>query len=277
MIFYNNNKLLLWAAIFFALSILPLSIKNSSPNGDDFYSKNKEIYMQDLGRANTFEKLVNYADSIYNLTERAKFDTAQYVDVVQLIIKERFHHGLAVYSFSENWIAKVSSKLFWSDFSAIVEPNDILKHKVGLCSQQTIVFMEVMKLKNIPVRSVGLGSKEGPGHFLCEVRYENEWHLFDVSVEPNWKKIYYSHKSFDYYLNNKDSLYKVYENKLSKNTLDKLMQKVNYGVVNDFSAKNMRLFHKVTFVFTYLFPMFFAALIIRAFIKRRRAKKDDQL
>ena len=98
---------------------------------------------------NSLEKIITYNDSIY-LTKKIKtFDTAAYVKIVSETIKQRFYFGLLHYRFAENWIAALSGKLLWSHLSAVVNPNDILKHSEGLCSQQTIVFMELLKRKKI--------------------------------------------------------------------------------------------------------------------------------
>lgn len=187
------------------------------------------------------------------------------------LIKYRFIHGLSNYSFAENWIAYLSGKLMWSHLSAIVNPEDILKHPEGLCSQQTIVFMEVLKRKGINVRSVGLGYKEGPGHFLCEVNYKGGWHLHDVTLEPQWNRIVNDHKSMAYYLANKDSLYVAYEKRLPREMYTKLTEKVTYGDVNAFPAKKMQIFHQSTLIITYLLPIVFIALFF--FFQKKNVNK----
>ncbi len=154
--------------------------------------------------------------------------------------------------------------------SAIVAPNDILKYPYGLCSQQTIVFMELLKRKGIKSRSVGLGYDEGPGHFLSEVYYEGSWHLYDISAEPVWKKIHNHHKSMEYYLNNKDSLYIVYESRMPKPLFDKITEKVVYGKVNDFPAKKMLLFHRFTYVLILFLPVFLLSLFFFYYMRERK-------
>jgi hypothetical protein len=161
--------------------------------------------------------------------------------------------------------------MLWSHLSAIVIPDDILKHSEGLCSQQTIVFMELLKRKGINVRSVGLGYKEGPGHFLCEVHYLSSWRLHDVTVEPQWKNTAGHHESMAYYLNHKDSLYTVYKSRMQKNIFDKITEKAIYGKVNEFPAKNMLIFQKTTFALTYMLPLFCLFMSIRLYsIKRKK-------
>jgi hypothetical protein len=159
--------------------------------------------------------------------------------------------------------------------SSIVLPDDILKHQNGLCSQQTIVFMHVLHRKNITVRSVGLGYKEGPGHFLCEVQYNGGWHIHDVSVEPVWSKISNDHLSMEYYLMKKDSLFLVYESRLPKKVFFKLLEQNTYGSVNEMPAQKMSVFHRFTFILIYILPAFLLYMTLRTYRSRTKKKKIE--
>ncbi|MBA3663523.1 MAG: hypothetical protein H0W61_04855 [Bacteroidetes bacterium] len=232
-----------------------------------------ELYKPELARLNTVNKFDSYVDSLYNSYHLPQFDTLLYVSTLSTITKERFYHGSLDYTFSENWVAWLSGKLFWSHFSSIVIPEDILNHSKGLCSQQTIVFMKNLDRKNIPFRSVGLGYKEGPGHFLCEVRYAGAWHLYDVSVEPIWSNLSNEHLSMDYYLVKKDSLFVAYEAKLSKTLFYKLLEKYQYGQPNQMPARNMTLFHRATFIFIDIIPFVCMFAAISSYRQRKKNLK----
>ena len=247
--------------LFLGLSILtfiPLLI----PDNDkyDFKAIGDEAYNPNLYFLNSINKVIHYSDSLYNEKHIGSLDTTVYVGIVSDLIKQRFRFGLSHYNLSENWIAYLSGKYLWFHLSAIVNPDDIIQRATGLCSQQTIVFMEVLKDKGINVRSIGLGKKEGPGHFLCEVHYNNSWRLHDVTKEPQWRKITKHHESINYYLNYKDSLFRVYEYRMPKKEFDIIIKQVSYGKVNDFPAKKMLLFHRVTRTATYIIPFIFLAL-----------------
>lgn len=252
---FFNNKIRLLFALFFLISVLPFLINLSTKT---FSQKLKnELFRSELSNLNSTSKAVNYIDSTYDSSNLTTFDTLRYVEIVSQFVKEKFHFGLSNYTISENWIAYLSGKVFWSHLSAIVNPDDILKHSEGLCSQQTIVFMELLKRKGIIVRSVGLGYPAGPGHFLSEVQFNNSWHLYDVTMEPVWYDLNNSHKSMAYYLNNKDSLFMSYENVYSKPIFNKLLEQVVYGKTDVFPAKNMKLFHQITLILTYILPILF--------------------
>lgn len=224
---------------------------------------NNESYDKALNRLDDIGKLTSYVDSIVGTKNISSDDTLAFVLAATEIVKKRFHYGFSNYTLADNWAAFLGGKLIWSHLSAIVEPNDILKHTEGLCSQQTIVFLDLLKVKGIPFRSVGLGPKEGPGHFLCEVHYNGDWNMYDITMEPNWSAILNSHKSMDYYKNNKDSLFLVYENKIPSSVLNKMLVQINYGNVNDMPAQNMLLFHKVCKAMIYVIPLLLLWLCIR--------------
>ncbi len=229
-----------------------------------------ELFDRNLLEINSLDKAGNYVDQIYKAEMLESFDTLKYVEVVSGFAKKRFYHGLSHYNIYENWIAVLAGKVFWTHMSAIVNSDDILKYPYGLCSQQTIVFMELLKRKGIKTRSVGLGYIEGPGHFLSEVYYQGSWHLYDISVEPIWAKINNNRNSMDYYLKNRDSLYIAYESRMPKHLFDKITERVVYGEVNDFPAKNMLLFHKFTLILTYLMPFFCLIMFFYFYLKVKK-------
>ena len=251
----------------FLISVSPFLVK--IVDGSPQKALKKELFDPNLVRLNSMDRIIPYIDSLYTSQADSKLDTATYVSIASETIKERFCFGLSNYTISDNWIAYLSGKIVWSHFLGIVDPNEILKHPCGLCSQQTIVFMEILKQKDIKVRSVGLGPKEGPGHFLCEVFYNGSWHLHDVTMEPVWKNIANHHKSIDYYLQNKDSLYMAYQVQYNKPLFYKLLEKVELGKTSEFPAKKMILFHKITMLFTYIIPLFFLLMFIRALKKQK--------
>lgn len=242
-------------------SVIPFAFRSNS----DIQNKThvSEAYNPKLNSINNIESAVDYINNEYNKHNLSGFDTVKYVQIVSKFTKERFYHGLSHYSFGDNWILFLSGKLFWSHVSAIVNPNDILKYSEALCSQQTIVFMDILTKKGINVRTVGLGYKEGPGHFLAEVYYSGKWHLYDVTLEPDWKKIVAHHESMEYYMNNKDTLYAVYNNSLNRSVFDKILNKVNYGEINEFPANNMLLLHRFTFLLIYCLPVVLLILLIK--------------
>ena len=269
LIFFKSYKYqLAFYLILLVLSLFPIALSTVSSIKNT--NSHKELFNIELSRFQTIDDITAHIDGIYSATySSSNIDTFAYVKITSDVIKKRFFHGLSQYSFKENWIAALSGKILWNHLSAIIEPDDILNYNEGLCSQQAIVFLEILKSKGIKTRWVGLGYKEGPGHFLAEVYYQGKWHLYDVNMEPKWNRIINEHKSMDYYLRSPDTLYVAYQGILDKQRFNKIMEKVEYGDVNEFPAKNMLLFHRITKIMTYLLPVFFMLMIIMTLFKQK--------
>ncbi|MDZ4664118.1 MAG: hypothetical protein SGJ15_04520 [Bacteroidota bacterium] len=270
LVMLKRNKKEIVFFLLFVIASLPFILK--LPSNDRVILKDHELFDKKLNAIRCVDDLVNYSD---NLTNSSKFDTIQFVESLSRITKLRFKHGLANYSLSDNWIASFAGKLFWDHFAAIVDADDILKHKEGLCSQQTIVFLQALKQKGIQARSVGLGKKEGPGHFIAEVKYMGNWHTYDVSLEPDWSKVNVPHQSMDYYRANRDSLFKVYKSHMPIELFNALMKTVDYGEIGKFPAKRMKLFHRTTYFIIIILPYLFLILFVNALYKRQRSKKNN--
>jgi len=258
--------------ILLALTLLPV-VWNTVSSFKNTYL-HKELFNIELSKFQSIDDITAHIDGIYSAIHTSSdIDTISYVKITSDVIKKRFFHGLSHYSFKENWIAAFAGKVLWSHLAAIVEPDDILNYNEGLCSQQTIVFLEILKRKGIKTRWVGLGYKEGPGHFISEIYYQGKWHVYDVNMEPKWNRIINDHKSMDYYLRSPDTLYVAYKGILDKQRFNKIMEKVEYGDVNEFPAKKMLLFHRLTKIITYLLPVFFVLMIIITLFKQQLPSK----
>lgn len=258
--------------ILLSISITPIVFSTVS-NLKNTY-KSKELFNIELSRFQSIEDITAHIDGIYSVTNLSpQIDTLAYVKATSDIVKKRFYHGLSEYTLKDNWITYIGGKLFWKNLIAIVDPDDILDYNEGLCSQQTIVFLEILKRKGIKTRWVGLGYKEGPGHFLAEVYYHGKWHLYDVNLEPHWERITNHHESIAYYKQYQDSLFLAYDGILSRTLYNKIMEKVQYGEVNEFPAKNMLLFHHITKIITYLIPLFLGVLILVTLFKQKVPSK----
>jgi hypothetical protein len=92
-----------------------------------------------------------------------------------------------------------------------------------------------------------------------------------VDVEPNWEATAFNHESLDVLLGNKQELYKIYEGRLTNAVIDRIITKIHYGNPNEFPAKNMLLFHKMTKVLTYFLPFLFLFIFIWYYKKYKAA------
>ena len=148
---------------------------------------NKEEFDPSLQTLSTVDKAVAFCDGLYmekaRNNETIKINEA-YPDIVSSVIRKRFYHGYSMYGFSNNYMAMMVSGVIEEGLSAIVVPDDILKYPYAACSQQSIVFMEILNRKGFPTRKVEFKGKKN-GHFCFEVYYNNGWHFYDPDMEPS--------------------------------------------------------------------------------------------
>lgn len=196
-------------------------------------------------------------------------DTLQYANLLAKVVRKRFYHGYSSYSVQENWLASVAGATIWYDLSAIVLPDDILKYPFAACSQQSIVMMECFKRKGIDYRKVGFTH-----HFALEGRIDGQWYFFDTNLEPDFTRI--PRKSFRA-LQQDNSLYAIYQQKLDSAGLNYGLAGVHYGRVNEAPAPRAMLFQLVTgWTSRLLWLLPLAVCFVSYFGKRKGREKTMQ-
>ena len=227
-----------------------------------------EEFDPELARLNNMTKLVAYCDSSYSeqsFTEDAQSFEKSYPDVVSSIVRKRFYHGYSYYNFKDNFVGMVASRVSSKGFSAIVIPDDILKYSYAACSQQSIVFMEILKQKGFVTRKVGFKGKAN-GHFCFEVYYNGNWHFIDPDMEPDVNVLNsYNRPDIAFLAHHKDVLLKAYPQYPKEKVLD-IFPNYYYGEANTFAAPKAIIFQYVTKFFSYTIWLFF----LLAFILSRR-------
>jgi len=242
------------------LMLIAISVLLALPNflNIPLYEKpkydNKELFDPRLGYINSIQKLIDVSDSIAK-KENISQGSLSYAINVSSIIRKRFYHGFCLYPLTQNWIAATGEYVFANGLASIVKPDDILQYSYGGCSQQAIVLMEVMKIKNVPYRFVGF-----PHHFATELKLNNNWYFFDPNMEPN---ISDSDRLESKWNCCADSLKKFYDTSRFKD-LDWTFGKnliVSFGNVNAAPAPRASLFHVATKYLSktlWLFPLLIA-------------------
>ncbi|WP_026462927.1 hypothetical protein [Adhaeribacter aquaticus] len=217
------------------------------------FFKEGEAFDKSLIKLNTIEKLNAYIDSCGlagNISAPSKDDAF----LVNQVIEKKFYHGFSHYSIQDNWLACLAGKVIWDHLSAIVIPNDLVKHPMAACSQQSIVMMEVLRKRGYQVRKLGLS-----GHFVLETFYDKTWHVFDPDKEPIYSG--FLHDSLNIYLEN-GYLTKAYSKSLTPVEVKRIFSKQQIGAINEFPAENARLFHVVTGYVTRSPVMHFMLLVL---------------
>lgn len=182
-------------------------------------------------------------------------DSVEYVLIVDKTLKNRFFHGYSAYNLSDNYMAYLAGKL-WSHLSAIVIPDDLLTYNNAACSQQAILFQEILKNKGFKVRKIGFTSSYS-GHFCSEVQYGGKNHFFDTNMEANWDSVEVIPNTKDL-VNNDSLLHKVYAYLREEQFILFTQNPPIYGEWDEYPAKKARLFHQLTKFFSnYLFTFIY--------------------
>ncbi len=223
-----------------------------------------EEFDPSLQRLNTVDKLVTYCDSLYeektNANRTVNFEEA-YSDITSSVVRKRFYHGYSLYGFSNNFMAMFLSQMSIDGLSAIVIPDDILKYPYAACSQQSIVFMEILKRKGFLTRKVGFSGKNS-GHFCFEVHYNYSWHFYDPDMEPDLSVLaVYNRPSIEFLARHQDILVKAYHQYPMEKVLD-IFPNYSYGTVNTFAAPKAIIFQRLTKFFSYTIWLFFLIAFI---------------
>jgi hypothetical protein len=235
-----------------------------------------EHFRPDLSRLRSISEFTLYCDSVYGSASRDKIDPEQYSLIVNQTLRDKFYHGYSYYGAGQNTFAYLLAPLIKKDLAAIVIPNDILKHPMAACSQQSIIGMEIFKRKGFSVRKVGFFSAKYGGHFCFEVFFNNRWHFFDPDLEPELSVIRANHfPSISELVKNDSLLKKLYVNK-DKDLIEKLFPTYFYGPVNKFPAPNARFFQYVTKYLSYTAWLFLILLYFYLTKRLTRPKKKEK-
>ncbi len=210
-----------------------------------------EVYNHSLARIKDLKSAGRYIDSIY-ARQHSHFDSFLYLQVTKEFVKNKFYHGNAEYSWRENWICWILGKTIWSHFNSKVASKDVIIHSRAMCSQQTMVFTDLMKQKGYSYRYAYLLSKKR-GHFCCEIWQGNEWHFVDVDMEPQWDKIKEPPNiSLEKAISN-NYLEKIYDSSYAcVKEVTHVKPSVKYENINKELGGRMKLFQKITQVLSWL-------------------------
>lgn len=203
-----------------------------------------------VDRLRSVDDVLTYTDSLAT-AEDVMLNSLEYGNLINRVIKNSFYHGYSHYSLKENWIAAVAGKILWNHLSAIVLPDDILEYPMAACSQQSIVFIECLRRKGIPFRTVSFDH-----HFAIEAYFDG-WCYFDPNIEPDFSEV----KSVSLQkLLDEGKFPELYKHAMSPAEYEMYLANPYYGEVNVLPAANATIFHKVTKVLSrtlWLVPLAF--------------------
>ena len=259
-------------SVAFQILLFELYGRFVKPVNNASYGPQEEWFDPSLMRLNNMEKLQAFCDSVYGQKDIGENDSAHYANMTGKIMRLRFYHGYSYYNLGQNFLGWALAPIIHRDLSAIVIPNDILKHPNAACSQQSIVGMQLLQKKGFKVRKVGFYDPAvQSGHFCFEVFYGDKWHFFDPDKEPELEILErYNRPSIQEITSNFGLLDSVYRKEDSTVRRGYLL-KYTYGDVNTFPAKKARIYQYATMVLSY--TLFLWLLLIGWWLGKKLKKK----
>jgi hypothetical protein len=106
---------------------------------------------------------------------------------IDQFVRDRFFHDTSLLSWRENWLA-VAAGEYWINLRVPVQPDAILQHRRAICSQQAIVFMEMLRRAGLHYAAVTMSwpspDPASSGHFAVAAKVDGRWMYFDADQEP---------------------------------------------------------------------------------------------
>ncbi len=226
-----------------------------------------EYFEPSLMRLTSISKFRGYCDSLYGSEKISTRDSDYYATIVSLTLRGRFYHGYSYYRLGQNFLAHVLAPLLNENLSAIVIPDDILKHPNAACSQQSIIGMEVFKDKGFPVRKINFSNKKYGGHFCFEVFYGGRWHFFDPDLEPEIHTLAGLGRPGIKELSQHPEVINALYAKNKRTYVFNKFTTYSYGKVNRFPAPNARIYQYITKYLSY--TLWFWLILLYFFVRRR--------
>jgi len=241
--------------IFFVVTIicLVLVLNNFEPNNKEVKLLLNEDYSEEVAN---IKSLDNFKLIIKNKIEKNNLTGLEIAIFIDNFIRKKFFHGTIHYQWYENWVLFLFN-FFLPQFevNAVIDPNDIMKYNYAMCSQQSIIFQEIIKEYNFDYGSVRFNYPSFK-HFANAIKFNNQWFFFDTNFEPNYNR--YDQKAYHLIINQDfEFLKEIYNqtdafkgiNEITKDDLSKKM--VSLSDVNNFPAKKGLLFHQITYLISW--------------------------
>jgi hypothetical protein len=192
-----------------------------------------EQFDASLGRVTNVDQAMAMLPSYIGTANPSKSQVALGID---RFLRARFHHGYSEYGACNDWLANLAS-IGWSHLGNPVLPDDILRYPNAACSQQAIVFQEMLRRSGIDYGSVKF---DNPGHFTLAARTEKGWQYFDPNQEPLQPGI-----ALAKVLHGR-ALGDIYPSRGAEYLAALDRGDVRFGGINEFPAANAALFHRLT-------------------------------
>jgi len=149
------------------------------------YKRENEEFDVSLAKIKSLDEFKSVIRSEVNRKNLYSFEIAALIDDR---VRKKFHHGVAIIKPCENWFSYFSSKLITASglnggvLKPALLPEDIVRSAGAVCSQQAIVFQELVRDFQMEYGSVRF-NVPGHKHLASGTKIEGKWYYFDPHLE----------------------------------------------------------------------------------------------
>ncbi len=176
---------LLLGVILFMFSVYTfvVSLKTSKPikiNSDVTEEYSPEIAI--------ISSMKEFKDKIRADIEKRDLSGIEIPILVDDYVRMKFHHGHSSIDWYDNWfLSFLNFILPQYYFNSMMKPDDIIQQDYAMCSQQSIVFQDVIRDYGFDYGSLRFFIPKF-SHFTSAVKVEGEWYFFDSNMEPQYDR-----------------------------------------------------------------------------------------
>lgn len=177
--------------LFFAYSFLLTGNSSQSELSSMHENMANEIYDPEIGSINSLQALKKNIQIIVEQENLSGIEIPIYIDD---LLRKKFMHGSSSINTKGNWLLQVADTILIDELAFSFSAEDVAMHNRAICSQQAILFQELIADFGFEYESVGfnvplLEFKEVSGdkefnHFASAVKVDNNWYYFDSNLEP---------------------------------------------------------------------------------------------
>ncbi|MGU3392467.1 hypothetical protein [Sphingomonas sp. M1A8_2b] len=189
---------------------------------------------------------------------------------IDAFVRDRFVHGFSYIAARDNWLLKSTFGMISDTYRSPVDVDDILRHRRAICSQQSIIFMELLRRYGLSYGAVLFAWPDPDptyhGHFAVAARVDGHWRYYDSDLEATGSPLVQS-------VIDGSAIAETYPNN------PRLIERMTYAAahggialahVNTYAAPRGKLLQDFTYAISKVMPFLLAALALILFVMQRK-------
>lgn len=171
--------------VLMVLASLLLLYQYGEPTREPRIKPSSEAYRPELSWVDSMSKARLVAWSY--IQRQSGTSDQRVVAGVDAFVRDRFKHGFSYIAGRENWILAAAGVSSPYGLDVPVDAESILKHRHAMCSQQSIVFMQLLEKFGIHYAAVRFSwpneVASDRGHFAVAANVDGIWRYYDSDLE----------------------------------------------------------------------------------------------